>query len=386
MENRFPQIKLSPNLHNSTIFSSPTQRILKEKKPELKFSLSKPLLYNSKNHIVSISSKANQNSSRLPPLKPSQEASLNSLTLSDNLLKLQSNRRTCSNSVITLDQKNVVINYSFKSKTGSVMGVSKDHNQDCYIIQHDLQSQKGQYLFAVCDGHGTEGHHVSQMIKNSLISTVERKLFRCNPADALKKAVQEISEKILHSKIDVDFSGSTLVCVLIIGDFLICANIGDSRAVLGSNLNDWVAIDLTKDQKPNRKDEADRIVRAGGRIGTHEQGGPLRIYYKEQNIPGLAMTRSLGDRISRNIGLISEAEVTERKLMVHDKFIVIASDGLWEFMTSREVVEMVAGYYNQGKCDFCCEKLLRESIFKWNANTVSVDDITIIVIFLNVRY
>ena len=68
----------------------------------------------------------------------------------------------------------------------------------------------------------------------------------------------------------------------------------------------WVAKDLTNDQKPDNEGERQRIEAAGGRIEPfYENGepvGPARIWIQEQNIPGLAMSRSFGDLVAASVG------------------------------------------------------------------------------------
>jgi serine/threonine protein phosphatase PrpC len=380
MESAFPSIKSTSRIPIPFIRPNPSQReIDKSKQPHFKY------IPHRKNPFISTEKKTLQNYSKLPPISSNKESSFNSPVIPDLFAKFQAKKRTLSNSILHIEPKNVVSKFFCKTKTGSIMSVPKDQNQDSYIIQTSLQGIKGNYLFAVCDGHGTEGHNVSRLIKTFLNSVLENKLIRLPPIDAIKYAIDEVNEKVLHSRINSNFSGSTLVSVLILGDHLICANVGDSRAVIGNDLNNWFALEISKDHKPNRKDESEKIVAAGGRIDTHENGGPLRIYFKDQNLPGLAMTRSIGDKISREIGLTAVPEIIEKKLTINDRFIIIASDGLWEFISSREAVEIVSKYWQQGQSDICCEKLLKESVNRWNNNSVSVDDITIIVIFLDIQ-
>jgi len=50
------------------------------------------------------------------------------------------------------------------------------------------------------------------------------------------------------------------------------------------------------------------------------------------------MTRSFGDKIAASVGVICEPEILEFNLSSDDKFIVLASDGIWEFITSEEVI------------------------------------------------
>lgn len=51
-----------------------------------------------------------------------------------------------------------------------------------------------------------------------------------------------------------------------------------------------------------------------------------------QDVPGLAMTRSFGDLIAASVGVIARPEIWERELTKDDKFMIIASDGVWEFL------------------------------------------------------
>lgn len=68
---------------------------------------------------------------------------------------------------------------------------------------------------------------------------------------------------------------------------------------------------------------------------------------KEENIPGLAMSRSIGDRIASSVGVIPEPEFFELELNKDDKFIVIASDGIWEFIDNNKCVEIVSKHWEK---------------------------------------
>jgi serine/threonine protein phosphatase PrpC len=93
------------------------------------------------------------------------------------------------------------------------------------------------------------------------------------------------------------------VSVIYTPERLICPNIGDSRAVLGRNINnEWRAIELPRDHKPTEPDEELRIREHNGRIQPFidEDGefvGSKRVWIQEDEVPGLAMSRSFGDRI-----------------------------------------------------------------------------------------
>ena len=63
--------------------------------------------------------------------------------------------------------------------------------------------------------------------------------------------------------------------------------------------------------------------------------GPARVWLKNQNIPGLAMSRSLGDLVAASVGCSQDPEVFDFTFDYKDKFIIIASDGVWEFLSNE---------------------------------------------------
>ncbi|OMJ86580.1 hypothetical protein SteCoe_11865 [Stentor coeruleus] len=243
---------------------------------------------------------------------------------------------------------------------------------------------KGIYLFAVCDGHGPEGHSVARFIKQNLGNLVESFLYNNPPEQALEYALSKLSDKLLDSNIDTSYSGSTIVCILVYGDQIICANIGDSRAIMASKKKNWSCISLSQDHKPENKSEADRITEAGGRIKAM-YGKNLRIWLPDKDVPGLSMTRSLGDQVCRTIGLISTPEIYTRRMLTFDQFLILASDGIWEFITNQEAVSIVGELRRTGKSENCCEMLVKESMKRWKEQSNSIDDITVIVVFLYVK-
>lgn len=134
--------------------------------------------------------------------------------------------------------KNHVISATYKSRTGEINGINKPHNQDSFIVRPALKGVKGQYLFSICDGHGAVGHHVSQYIKENLPKIIDTNFNLQNPdmdqiSQIMQISVSQLTSSIENSRIDLESSGSTLNSLLISGDKLVCANIGDSRAVLG---------------------------------------------------------------------------------------------------------------------------------------------------------
>ena len=146
--------------------------------------------------------------------------------------------------------------------------------------------------------------------------------------------------------IKTDFSGTTAVICIIRDDNLLTLNVGDSRAIIVTEVgDDFTVTELTRDHKPSIPEEKERILKAGGRVLNmeYEDGydGPARVWLADQNIPGLAMSRSLCDTVAHTVGVISMPEITERKLTDDERAIVIGSDGLWEFISSKEAIRLI---------------------------------------------
>ena len=106
-------------------------------------------------------------------------------------------------------------------------------------------------------------------------------------------------------------------------------------------------LQLTKDQVPEDPDEFNRITQCGGKVKkiTNDLGnkiGPFRVWEEGTKGPGLAMSRSIGDSLSKHLGIISEPLITSKKIDKNsDLSIILASDGVWEVMENHDVSSFV---------------------------------------------
>ena len=277
----------------------------------------------------------------------------------------------------------------------------KENNQDNYFIYKNFMNKKKYIYMSVCDGHGVEGHFVSDFIKEILPYDMSENLKFFNILtdnekekekifDVIKETFINANEKLVsNEEINSLFSGSTCVSVIYTPEKLIVPNIGDSRAVLGrlinKETNEYKSIELSRDHKPTEKDEEKRILENDGRIQPFiEDGefvGPQRVWIKEDEVPGLAMTRSFGDRMAATVGVISEPEIKEYIFNPNDKFMIIASDGIWEFISSQECINIIKEFYNNNDIKGCCEFLYQESSKRWLKEEEVIDDTTMIIVF-----
>lgn len=124
---------------------------------------------------------------------------------------------------------------------------------------------------------------------------------------------------------------------------------------------------MSIDHKANREEEKKRIEASGGVVTSDKYGalGPARVYSKNEDSPGLAVARSLGDLFGHTVGVIPEPEVSHKELDHDDRFIVIGSDGIWDVMNSAEVVGYVFDKSNEAAKEKIAENLVSECRNRW---------------------
>ena len=260
--------------------------------------------------------------------------------------------------------------------------------------------------YGVCDGHGPNGHHVSEYVKSNLpfivYKLLKNQLIKNNTinydidpninffiSDVFSDSFNTIQQKLDSNKeIDQELSGTTCISILFCSSKIISANVGDSRALIGKYSNkEWKFELLSRDHKPSDEDEAERIYSCSGIVHPFidDNGnflGPDRVWQVDDELPGLAMSRSIGDKVAKNVGVIAEPEVKIFDYNYGDKFVVIASDGLWEYVSNEEVLDIVSFFYEVKDCDGAVSKLYEEAHARWVKYDEYIDDISIIVIFL----
>ena len=271
-------------------------------------------------------------------------------------------------------------------------------NQDSFLVLQNEYNLKDFNIFSVMDGHGVNGHLVSRFTTkyftsffkknkkmNNSCANEEQIYYRLKKNDyEILKRVYRHAERDLEKTGDIDanFSGTTCVMVFQIGEKIICANVGDSRAIM---VKGDKAIPLSIDQKPDDPEESKRIKENGGEISQYEEdgekSGPFRVWQKGEVYPGIAMSRSIGDFIASKLGVIPEPKFLEEKIDKDTKFIVVASDGIWEFLDNDTVRKMVMPFYEKNDPNGACKELIKKSTEFWNQEDIVVDDITVVVVF-----
>ena len=280
-------------------------------------------------------------------------------------------------SLDSVKPKSIIAKFAHRSEVGFMPGNPMKVNQDVYVEKEGLMP--GTHFFSVCDGHGCYGHDVSGFLRVQLPVAVERELRGTkDSSEALKAGILKCDSDLEEGQVDIRFSGSTLNAILLQGTSLLCANVGDSRALLARELRPghWMCVALSRDHKPDSPDEYDRILSSGGRVMAYQDeagnpAGPARVWLRDQNTPGLAMSRSIGDAVARSVGVSCQPEIFEFSLQPEDKFLVLGSDGVFEFLSNEDVVKVVVPYWKTGDVQGACNALYEAAHMRWTQVSVT---------------
>ena len=318
---------------------------------------------------------------------------------------------------------NNLISFDSYSLPGTERGKQKI-NQDSYLVLPNINNTKNCKIFGVFDGHGDNSDILSQEIRDYFIdyfsdNTIYKQqnilfnhnlenmnkisndeklekvynLFTKNNYSELNKLFNDINYKLHEKYKENNFclkTGSTSNLVMIMNDKkenclnkIISINLGDSKSLLITEDNQ--AIDLNAVHNPEDINERERIEKNGGEISRVDWAdyGPLRVFYKGKHYPGLAMTRAFGDFNAEPLGIntipdIREYDIFEKK----PKIIVLATDGVWQFLSNEKVKNILLPYYDEDNISGAAQKLVRSALRMWeNKNPNFIDDITVIILF-----
>lgn len=253
-------------------------------------------------------------------------------------------------------------------------------NQDDFCVLHVDSTS----IYGVFDGHGPYGHDVSGFAREALpVSLVQDAAYASDPVKALSAAFPAThklcAEMQTQGHFDCSLSGTTATLVVHQDQVLYVAHVGDSRLVLARRQDGkLVGEELTVDHKPSDEVERLRIQAAGGQVKRLDGDIPYRVFVSGKMYPGLAMTRSIGDTVSTAAGITCEPEVKKLEVQSDWRFLVLCSDGVWEFISSQEAVDIVARF-PPAEAQKAAETLAKEAWDRWIKEEEDiVDDITVV--------
>ena len=268
---------------------------------------------------------------------------------------------------------------------------------------HTVVLESDHQFYGVFDGHN--GNLASKYAASSLYEIISEKLGYLNHqfADNWKDRI-EIDMISAFDKLHTDFtevaaaspggvmgkSGTTVTMLYMTSNHFIIANVGDSRAVLSKGASYDMRSDnasvtqLTVDHIPSNELEKERIEGLGGVI---KRGGGI------ERVEGtLAITRSIGDthltKFLSHTPFVLALHKDEVKQMcraddeIHNDttpcFVVLASDGLWDVISSEESIMMVVevfhrfGSENEDALQEAAQKLTHEAYVRGSRDNIGV--------------
>ena len=161
--------------------------------------------------------------------------------------------------------------------------------------------------------------------------------------------------------------------------------------LIENNSNDYKYefVQLSFDHKPNNKEERERIEKLGGEVAQEyligkedEPVGPFRVWNKGCDYPGIAISRSLGDKIAELIGVISEPDILEFDIEDNCKYILMDSDGLFEHLSNDEIMKIAGPSLVENNPDKACFEVIEKAAKLFKEKEDRIDDITINIIIL----
>ncbi len=103
----------------------------------------------------------------------------------------------------------------------------------------------------------------------------------------------------------------------------------------------------------------------------------------DNGYPGLAMSRSIGDLVAKRVGVIWDPEITATKISCLHAFIVVGTDGVWDYMGNDRVAKLIGANMSE-PLESLCNRVIKEASRCWKMNNSMIDDITVLLVKLDI--
>jgi len=240
-------------------------------------------------------------------------------------------------------------------------------NQDA-LLTMDLPG--GRLLACVFDGHGEQGHRASARARELFESLAPSLLVPGCGSDQFRQLFLTVHASLTQEPW-CRVAGTTAACALIDASkkTATLAHVGDSGIIL---VQDGVVVHASSDHKFDPDSER-RINASGGEVRFQEGG--RRVFVRGSPRPGLACSRSLGDTLLSQVGVIAEPDVTQPLPFLPGSSIIIASDGVWDMVPPNVAAQVSCSADAQS----FATSLAKVARTKWQVHPAS-DDITAVVV------
>lgn len=195
------------------------------------------------------------------------------------------------------------------------------------------------------------------------------------PKIALTKSYQEMDAQLRALPDNVSLTqGASAITLIIADNDITLGHVGNARAVLCTD--GGAARALSQDHTPDRRDEFERITKAGGSVSYNANDPTPRVNRRA------AISRALGnhgmDEGTTRL-IIPEPETTTHTISERDEFLLLASNGVWKHMSNQDAITIVRDALAQG----CEPKKAAKRLVQATIDKGCSKDITALVICLN---
>ena len=207
----------------------------------------------------------------------------------------------------------------------------REYMEDQGIAIENFNNDPNKILFGLFDGHG--GDQVSKYLQKYLPLYMKQYLPFTNYFQGFSSLFKALDEKVRDLNCPDVGSTATLVYIERQNNkrYLYCINIGDSRCII---INKNGIMRLSKDDRIDDPSEKERIMKEGG------------VIYNGRIYGILMLSRCFGDWGIKNYGVSCEPHIAKIEINDDDLFLVMATDGVWDFMKDEEFKVIMEGDHN----------------------------------------
>jgi len=230
-------------------------------------------------------------------------------------------------------------------------------------------------LLGIANSHGIP-EHAHELVR-FVIEEMPKSVFRSprlaggDVVGAMGAAFRRVHRKAIEN-VDCRFTGCACTLLMIAEEHIWIGHVGDCRAVLGVPDNSGNAeafhfhpVNLTPSHHLSQMDEFDRVIEEGGEVRRLVGDNVHRMFLKDEAVPGLLLTRAIGDRVAHMVGLSHTPTLgyIDKRDLPDNSFILLGGGGLWATMSDRGVVNYVGKYFQDA--NEAASSVAREGLRRW---------------------